>query len=215
MGHSAQSAIKSMNAARRTIGFALRTSLQQGRCYFAALNKADRDRLNGRAQLTHRCLWTGRTSLERRGMQLHRRPTFKTIERFGRNGPRFSARDVLEGEHVPLFDPGFGRGPGRELERGNGASRSGDTPRTESVPDADNLAVAIDEDDVDREAHEEHVYRAGPVDQHPGAGLEPIPAEQTTRPGERALGYLATLADDCAVSGAHPHKRGSSHRLSW
>ena len=40
---------------------------------------------------------------------------------------------------------------------------------------------------------------AGAVDEHPAAGLETIPAEQAARPAERALRYLATLADDGTV----------------
>jgi hypothetical protein len=57
MGRSAQSTIKLLNASGTTIGFAMRGVLHEGRCYFAALNKAERERLNGRAQVAHRCLW--------------------------------------------------------------------------------------------------------------------------------------------------------------
>src|SRR5947209_7857204 len=74
-----------------------------------------------------------------------------------------------------------------------------DAPGRKSMLDADDRAVAGEEDDVDREAHEEHVYRAGPIDEHSAARLESVAAEQASRSPERALRHLAALADDGTV----------------
>ena len=103
-----------------------------------------------------------------------------------RNSAVFAGADVLEDEPVPLFDTRFGSPSRGQLERGDRPSRRGDAPGREAVPDADDRAVARQEDDVDREAHEEHVHRAGPVDQHPAIGLEAAPAKNV-RPRAKKL----------------------------
>src|SRR5262249_44554813 len=98
--------------------------------------------------------------------------------------------DVLEDEPIALFDTRFRSPSCRQLERADGMSRGGDAPGCEAVPDADDRAVLGEEDDVDRKAHEEHVYGAGPVDEHPAARLEPVAAEQAAGAPERAVGHL-------------------------
>ena len=67
------------------------------------------------------------------------------------------------------------------------------------MSDADDAPVAVEEDDVDREPHEEHVYRGSAIDQHPGPGLEPVAAEQAAHPPERTLRYLAAFAQHGTV----------------
>src|SRR6185312_130297 len=62
-------------------------------------------------------------------------------------------------------------------------------------------AVAREEDDVDRKPHEEHVHRAGAIDQHSCTGLERVASEQPARSAEGALRRLALLADDLARLG--------------
>ena len=105
----------------------------------------------------------------------------------------------FEDEHVSLLDPGVGGSPGRQLERGDGPSGSGHAPGPKPVPDAHDLAVAIDEDDIDREPHEEHVYRAGAINEHPLPRPKSVAAEQASRTAEGALGDLAALADNGTV----------------
>ena len=108
---------------------------------------------------------------------------------------------VLEDEHVSLLEPRLVDRAHRQLERRDGLPRSGDAPGTQPADDADDLPVAIEEHDVDREPHEKHVHRTGPVDEHPLAGLEAVAAEQATHPAEGALGNLAALAEDDALGG--------------
>src|SRR3954447_6054242 len=94
-------------------------------------------------------------------------------------------------------------------------ARARDTPRAEAVSDADDAPVTVDEDDVDREPHEEHVYRGSAVDQHPAARIEPVAAEQAAHAPERAFRYLAALADNGAVrSTADARDRCTGHRSS-
>jgi hypothetical protein len=69
MARSAQSAIKRLNAAVTPNGFVMRSVPYQRRCYFAALNKADRAGLNARQQIAHRCLWTQHAASNAGGLQ--------------------------------------------------------------------------------------------------------------------------------------------------
>jgi UDP-glucose 4-epimerase len=77
------------------------------------------------------------------------------------------------------------------------------------------LPVAVEEDDVDREAHEERVHGRSGVDQHAGARLEAGAPEQAAHPGERATGDLAALADEPTVGGAHGCRADASHRAPY
>jgi hypothetical protein len=58
MVQKAQSTIKPMNTLPSAIGSAMRALSCHGRCYIPALNEAGQERLNGRSQVAHRCLWT-------------------------------------------------------------------------------------------------------------------------------------------------------------
>ena len=84
----------------------------------------------------------------------------------------------FEGQQISLLQPGRGDSSSRQLERRGRTARARDTPRAESVSDADDAPVAVEEDDVDREPHEEHVYRGSAVDQHPAAVAFPESASQ-------------------------------------
>src|SRR5262245_49825196 len=81
-------------------------------------------------------------------------------------------------------------------------------PRLQVVLDADHDEVAVAEDGVDREAHEEHVNRAGRPEEHALPFVEPRAAEQPPHPFQRRVRELAALADDLAarlLQHAHGH----------
>ena len=94
-----------------------------------------------------------------------------------------TALDVLEDEHVSFLDPCLGRGSGRQFEGGDGVPGASHAPGHKPVPDAHDGPVAVEEDDVDRKAHEEHVHRRRRVDEHPGPGLETVTPEKAAHPG--------------------------------
>src|SRR5262249_58579954 len=109
-----------------------------------------------------------------------------------------------------------GRARGGRRAPGTRGRRRRHPPGAESMPDAHDPPIAVEEDNVDREPHEEHVYRAGPIDQHPRARIEPVAAEQSPRPPKRALRYFATLADDGVVPGAaDARERFAGHDFTW
>jgi len=135
------------------------------------------------------------------------------VQKLNENSVFFGDGDVLEDEPVALFDTRL-RSPSRgQLERGDGVSRARDAPGREAMPDADDRAVAGEEDDVDREAHEEHVHRAGTIDEHPAPRLETVSAEQPTHPTEGALGNLAPLAEDHTCGRTHPGEGRGGQRF--
>jgi hypothetical protein len=186
MGQTAQSAIKPLNAAGNAIGFAMRSVPPRERCHIAALNKAELQCLNGRSQVAHRCLWTHRPISTGRRDAIASALHVQEIE-------QVSARELLQGEHDSLLDPGFGSRSGRQFEGRDGPSGTGDAPRPETAPDADDGAVAVEEDDVDREAHEPRVHRRGGAEQDPLLGSEVAPAEQTAHALQRTICQKASF----------------------
>ena len=65
--------------------------------------------------------------------------------------------------------------------------------------DPDHDLLAVEEDDVDREAHEERVNRPRRAEEDSLAGGEAAPAEQAAHPRERARRHEQLLADDAPV----------------
>jgi hypothetical protein len=63
----------------------------------------------------------------------------------------------------------------------------------------DDAEVAVEEDDVQREAHKEHMHGGRRSDQHPASFSQLVAAEQPPHPSERLLSELAALADDGAI----------------
>ena len=69
-------------------------------------------------------------------------------------------------------------------------------------------ALGVDEGDVQREAHEEHVDRAAVLDAEPLPRRE-IPApHQAAKPGQEGAGDRAALGHDGAVGGLQAVHRG-------
>src|SRR5205085_2673179 len=60
---------------------------------------------------------------------------------------------------------------------------------------------AGEKDDVDREAHEEHVHRPGRPKQQPLPALQPAPPEQPAHPRPGRVGNEAPLANDATLGG--------------
>jgi len=88
----------------------------------------------------------------------------------------------------------------RQLEGSAGPSCGCGTPRLDVVRNADDRLVAAEEDDVDREPHEEHLDRAGALDQHAVTGLQAVAAQQSAHAREGALRQLAAVAHDAVVA---------------
>ena len=63
------------------------------------------------------------------------------------------------------------------------------------------ISVPVEEDDINRETHEEHVHRRLRGEQHSAAWLEAVTSEQPTHARERPVGNLAALANDRADGG--------------
>jgi hypothetical protein len=78
--------------------------------------------------------------------------------------------------------------PGRELEHGMGSEPRGRTPWPHARRDREHAQLAVEEDCVDREAHERRVDRPGRLQQQAAAGVEARPSEQAAQALERRLG---------------------------
>src|SRR3954447_21442866 len=115
-----------------------------------------------------------------------------TRTRTGRSGPT-SATGVLQREALPDRDAGAAGRARRQLERRARAAAAGQPPGPQSLDDLAHGELAVDEDHVDREAHEEHVHRVGGTEQEPLPRLELAAAEEAAHPGRRGVG------DDAAV----------------
>src|SRR5882757_9959392 len=81
-----------------------------------------------------------------------------TRTRTGRSR-RTSATGRLQRELLADGDPAPRRGAGGQLERRARAAAAGHAPRPQRLDDLAHGELAVDEHDVDREAHEEHVHR--------------------------------------------------------
>jgi hypothetical protein len=64
---------------------------------------------------------------------------------------------------------------------------------------------AVEEDSVDREAHEERVDRGGRTEEQALADAQARPSEQALHPPQRVVRDLAALADDSAVLALDAH----------
>src|SRR5215210_8617352 len=101
---------------------------------------------------------------------------------------------IDEGEPFSKTEPSALAGTCFELDDGFRAAPEREAPRLEGVLDPDNLHVAVDEDGVDREAHEMRVDRRGRQIE-PLAGLELVPPEQPARPLFRAVRHGAARCE--------------------
>jgi hypothetical protein len=63
----------------------------------------------------------------------------------------------------------------------------------------------VEEDSVDRKAHEEHVNRRGRTDEQALPDAEAWPPEQALHPPQGVVRVLAALADDPAVLALDAH----------
>src|SRR5215203_2226254 len=74
-------------------------------------------------------------------------------------------------------------------------SPPGDAPWLEVSLDVDDDELLVQEDDIDREAHEERVHSRGLADQEALARAQPGLSEQPPEPCQRRLGDATLLAD--------------------
>ena len=84
---------------------------------------------------------------------------------------------------------------GRQLDDGFRASRTGRPPRAQAIRDFDDFPGLVDEDNVDREAHEERVDRRCRPQQQAFTARKRSPAQQPAHARERRVGNEASLAD--------------------
>src|SRR5579862_344466 len=89
--------------------------------------------------------------------------------------------------------------PRPQLEHRFGAARRGGPPGLDRLGDAKHAAVAVEKDDIDREAHEERVHGAGRAKQHSFVRAETALAKQAAHARQRRVGDRAPLTDDRAV----------------
>jgi hypothetical protein len=78
-------------------------------------------------------------------------------------------------------------------------------PRLKRMTDADDRIVAVEKNDIDREAHKEHMHPyeglEAPADEkHAGAGFESIAPKQSSRLSGQTAGILDLLAQRSAAS---------------
>ena len=92
--------------------------------------------------------------------------------------------------------------PGCELDRRLRPPLPCRPPRRHRGPHLEHGQVPVEEDDVDREAHEERVYRRGRPEEDALLRRERRAAEETAHPPERPVGDDAALADDRPVGTA-------------
>jgi hypothetical protein len=78
-------------------------------------------------------------------------------------------------------------------------------PRAERLGDAEDTELAVEEDSVDREAHEEHVDRRSRPDEQALTCREVLAAEQALHSRRDRVCDLAALADDTAALPLEPH----------
>src|SRR5213595_1358709 len=107
-----------------------------------------------------------------------------------------SATGGLQDELLSERDPAPSRFACTQLERRLRPTAAGHSPRRERLDDLLDHKLAVEEHDIDREAHEEHVDGVGRLDQQARAGLDPVAAEEAAHPGRHRVGDLAALADD-------------------
>ena len=106
---------------------------------------------------------------------------------------------IMPGESASHLDPDPCGLAGRELEHAARAAAPRRPPGAEVGDDLADAELPVEEDGVDREAHEERVDRRRLRDQQPLARLEARAAEQPPHPGGHRARDLAALADDPAL----------------
>ena len=201
MIHTSQPSIMFLNAPGRPDSLSYATGIWENALPLPSAQPSHLRGLKLRGLLTTEALERSRA---RRALVIHRSAAARRVRSgIERKSAVSGVGYVLKDEPVSRFDTYRGSPSGRKLERGDGTPGGRDPPRPEAMPDADDGVVAGEKDDVDREAHEEHVHRAGVVDQHPAVRLEAAAAEEATRSRERAIRDLAALADELPGFGAN------------
>jgi hypothetical protein len=109
----------------------------------------------------------------------------------------------LEGERL-----GF---PRRELQRGVGAEMRGRPPGLHVPSHGKHLQVSVEEDEVDRKAHERGMHEPCWPDQHAAATGQPRASDQASQPADEAVGDLAPFADDLTFR-SYENKRAHKGR---
>ena len=104
-----------------------------------------------------------------------------------------------ECQRVAGLDPAARALTAGELDDGLRAAAAGRLPGAKVVFDVDHDQIAVEEDGVDREPHEEHVNRAGGAEQDSLTGWKAAPAEQPPHSLRRARRHEQMLADDAPV----------------
>jgi hypothetical protein len=83
-----------------------------------------------------------------------------------------------------------------EFEHVPSAESNRDSERSQVVSDRADAEGSIEEDDVDREAHEQGMNRGGLRDEQSFTGAKTGAPEQATRPGVEGFGAFASNAHD-------------------
>src|SRR5687767_14673147 len=104
-----------------------------------------------------------------------------------------------ERQAVARREPDAGGLPGGQLHHGLGAAATRDAPRRQVRDDAEDAVLLVEEDRVDREAHEPHVNGGSGAKENPLAPLEPGTPEEPSEAGERRLREETPLTHQAAV----------------
>jgi hypothetical protein len=100
----------------------------------------------------------------------------------------------LHGQRLADGDPATSCGAGGQLERGSSTAAACHAPRAQRLDDLADDQIAVQEDDIDGEPHEEHVDRVGRPDEQAFTLVEAAAAEQAAHSGGRRVGDKAALA---------------------
>ena len=93
--------------------------------------------------------------------------------------------NIFKHNFIPNLRPTLVRRPRLQLQRPSCSEHHRrQPPRLQPPIDPDDRIATAEKNDIDRKAHEEHVHphkrREAPVvEQHPGAGLETVPTQQS------------------------------------
>ena len=90
--------------------------------------------------------------------------------------------------HLDALARAFTRG---ELQHGVRLPSRGHAPRAQSLDDVDDAHASIQEERIDREAHESGVNPGRRRDEHSLTGRQPLAAEQPAHAQQRAVCQLA------------------------
>ena len=106
---------------------------------------------------------------------------------------------MMPGEPASCIDPDPAGLAGGELHDAARTTPDRDPERCELPHHRAHPQLAVEEDDVDREAHEEGVDRRGARNEEALPGSQAGAAEQAARASPEARGDLAAFADDSAL----------------